>query len=78
MRFSPLLLLPALSSAFLVPPEISDKDLKDLTLVEPVDIGAGLAMSEMSMSRIVRIPCDGCPVKEAGVDTDIVSSRSRR
>jgi hypothetical protein len=72
MRFSPLLLLAhaaALSSAFLLPPEISEADLKKLSLI---DIGAGLALSKMSMSRIVRIPCEGCTYKEAGVDTDLI------
>lgn len=73
MRFSPLLLLgqaAALSSAFLVPPQISDAELKKLAF--PIDIGAGLVLSEVSESRIVRIPCDACTYKEAGVATDLV------
>jgi len=68
MRFSPLLLLAqaaALSSAFLVPPEISDDDLKGLELLMPPQIGSELP-------RIIRVPCDGCEYKEKGVKTDLV------
>ncbi|KAF8543268.1 hypothetical protein BDD12DRAFT_821522 [Trichophaea hybrida] len=73
MRFSPLLLLAqaaALSTAFLVPPEITDDQLKALQL--PIDIGQGLALSKVSTSRIVRIPCAECSYKEKDVTTDLV------
>jgi len=69
MRFSPLLLLvqaAALSSAFLVPPEISDADLKGLDMLMPTDIAS-------DFPRIIRVPCDGCKYKEEGVKTDLVS-----
>ncbi|KAI5817633.1 hypothetical protein BZA77DRAFT_386591 [Pyronema omphalodes] len=73
MRFSPLILLAqaaVMTTAFLIPPEFSEEQLKELMM--PIDIGAGLALSKMSMSRIVRIPCEGCPVKEEGVSTDLI------
>jgi hypothetical protein len=75
MRFSPLILLAqaaVMTTAFLIPPEFSEDQLKELMM--PIDIGAGLALSKMSMSRIIRIPCEGCPVKEEGVSTDLVST----
>ena len=73
MRFAtPLLLLPALTSAFLIPPHFTDEELQELSM--PIDLGAGLAMAQATMSRIVRIPCDDCPFPDAGVETDLVSS----
>jgi hypothetical protein len=68
MRFNPFLLLAqaaALTSAFLIPPDLD-------SLAVPADIGAGLSLTESSLSRIVRVPCDGCKYKEADVATDLI------
>lgn len=70
MRFSPLLLLVqsvALSAALLIPPPLSDEEVKRLMF--PSDL---LGLHHQRIFNIVRLPCKGCSYKEEGVDTDLV------
>ena len=78
---SPLLILAqaaALSAAFLVPPGISDKEIEEFGIptdfsIDEVLAEPGQAAGTASVSRLVRMPCDGCAYKEEGMETDLVS-----
>lgn len=63
MRFSPLLLAPALSSALLLPPGLNHGKIQAENLEVTAD----------SFSRLIRVPCDSCPYKDENVATDLVS-----
>jgi len=68
MRSSTLLwAAPALSAAFLLPPNMNP-EVVPAGLAVPLD----LAISDVSISRILRLDCDGCPYKEEGVETDLI------
>lgn len=64
MRYSPLVLAPALSSALLLPPGLNPttSDIK----TDDIQIAAEY------VSKLVRVQCDGCPYKDDGVATDLI------